>query len=391
MVSTTNPNKVNKQIRLYISRNIVGTSNYVEFGELTSGTHNFTLSSQKEKVLSPQKILRKFPLNPNIAEGNSEITTSGPVGMLINGVEILNYKSTDKIYYGPLQSVNVLSGGKGYDVINPPELEVSEGNALIQPILSGSVEKVYVVPQEFNINTVVSIALTGGNGTGASFEPVIERKRRELIFDAKQINEGGGVDVDVDTITFLSNHGLSNGEPIIYISSTVSPVGIGNFKGNNFDTGETLENETTYYAKYVNNKTMELYPTFTDYVSGINTIGFTTAGTAGLQKFVTRQKNVLTGIKVLNGGSGYSNRKLRVSATGISTENDVVTYTNHGFKDGELITYSYEQTQISGLSTSKQYYVIKIDDNNFKLALSKLNANQGYSIDLTSIGSGSTH
>ena len=368
VVSTTNPNKVNKQIRLYISRNIVGTSNYVEFGELTSGTHNFTLSSQKEKVLSPQKILRKFPLNPNIAEGNSEITTSGPVGMLINGVEILNYKSTDKIYYGPLQSVNVLSGGKGYDVINPPELEVSEGNALIQPILSGSVEKVYVVPQEFNINTVVSIALTGGNGTGASFEPVIERKRRELIFDAKQINEGGGVDVDVDTITFLSNHGLSNGEPIIYISSTVSPLGIGNFKGNNFDTGETLENETTYYAKYVNNKTIELYPTFTDYVSGINTIGFTTAGTAGLQKFVTRQKNVLTGIKVLNGGSGYSNRKLRVSATGISTENDVVTYTNHGFKDGELITYSYEQTQISGLSTSKQYYVIKIDDNNFKLA-----------------------
>ncbi len=368
IVSTSVPSKVNKQIRLYISKNLVGTNNYATFGQLTSGTHNFTLSSQKEKVLSPQKILRKFPLNPNIADGNSQTTTSGSVGMLVNGVEILNYKSNDKIYYGPLESVNVLSGGSGYDVINPPNLVVSEGSALIQPILSGSIEKIYVVPQDFSINTIVSVALTGGNGVGAAFEPVLERKRREIIFDAKQIDDGGGVDVDNETITFLSRHGLSNGDPIIYISSTVTPLGVGNFKGNNFNSGQTLENETTYYAKSVNDSTIQLYPTFTDYVSGINTIGFTTSGTAGLQKFVTRQKTTLTGIKILNGGTGYSNRKLRVSPTGISSENDIVTFTNHGFNDGELVTYSYEQTQISGLSTTKQYYVIKIDDDNFKLA-----------------------
>ena len=48
------------------------------------------------------------------------INISGPVGMLINGVEISNYKSNDKIYYGPLSSVEVLNAGDGYDVINPP-------------------------------------------------------------------------------------------------------------------------------------------------------------------------------------------------------------------------------------------------------------------------------
>ena len=31
--------------------------------------------------------------------------------MLINGVEISNYKTFDKIYYGPLESVELLNGG----------------------------------------------------------------------------------------------------------------------------------------------------------------------------------------------------------------------------------------------------------------------------------------
>ena len=40
--------------------------------------------------------------------------------MLINGVEIRNYKSDDKIYYGTLKSIEVLNGGNNYDVINLP-------------------------------------------------------------------------------------------------------------------------------------------------------------------------------------------------------------------------------------------------------------------------------
>ena len=384
----------NKEIRIYFSKSLIGSSDYVGFGELTSGTHKFTLKSQKEKVISAQKILRKFPLSVNIGDGQSDLTEPGPVGMLINGTEILNYKSNDKIYYGPLNSIDVLSGGNGYDVINPPILTLSSGTALVQPIISGSIEKIYVDPQDFDIDVIVSIAITGGNGKGASFEPVIQRRRREIEFDARQLSNGGGVDVTTETITFLTNHGLINGEPIIYRPGNNSPLGIGTFNGSNADTGNTLLEESTYYTKYINDSTIQLYNSLSDLATGINTVGFTTIGTSGIHKFATNPKNTLSEIKVLNGGSGYTNRKLRVLPIGISTTNSTITFTNHGFESGELVTYNYETTAISGLSSSKQYYVIKSNNDTFKLADAGIggtfrdNYERGKYVSFTSSGSG---
>jgi|688.fasta_scaffold02221_10 hypothetical protein len=357
----------NLQIKLYASRSVIGSSNYISFGELTSGTHNFILNSQKQKVLSPQKILRKFPLSVNIGDGQSDLTEPGSVGMLINGVEVSSYKSNDKIYYGPLKSVDVLNGGTGYDVINPPVLSLSSGSALVQPIVNGSVEKIYIDPQDFDIDVVVSVALTGGNGNGSSFEPVIEKRRREIEFDAKELSYGGGIDITNETLTFLTPHSLIDGQPITYRPGNNPPLGIGPFNGSNSDSGQTLVDESTYYVKFVNDTTIQLYQSLSDYRSGINTVGFTTIGTSGIQKFVTGTKNTLTHIKVLNGGSGYQNKKLRVLPTGISTADSTIKFTNHRFNSGELVTYDYQTTAISGLSTEKQYYVMKVDDDNFKL------------------------
>jgi len=357
----------NLQIRLYASRSVIGSLNYLYFGNLTAGTHKFTLSYQKEGIISPQKILRKFPLNIIKKKGGSDLTSPGSVGMMVNGVEILSYKSNDKIYYGPLEKVNILNGGKNYDVINPPLLSVSGGNALVQPVIVGSIEKIYVTPQNFDIDVVVSVAVTGGNGKGCSFNPIIERKRREIEFDARELGYGGGVDINFETITFKSKHGLINGEAVIYRPGKNPPLGIGSFGGNNFDTGKTLKSESTYYVKYISDSTIQLYQSYNDFISGINTVGFTTMGTSGIQKFVTEPKNTLTEIKVINGGSGYTNRKLRVSPSGISTTNHIISFTNHGFKTGELVVYEYETTGIIGLSTLNQYYIIKIDDDNFRI------------------------
>jgi len=359
----------NLQIKLYNSRSVIGTSNYIQFGPLTSGTHNFTLSSQKDGKISPQKLLRKFPLNYNIKNKESDLTDPGYVGMLINGVEISNYKSNDKIYYGPVSDVKVLNGGSDYDVINPPLLEFSDGNALIQPIISGSVEKVYIDPLDFNIDVVVSISLTGGNGKGATFEPVIERKNREIEFDARQISYGGGVDPTFETITFLSNHNLIDGQSIIYNSSNNPQLGIGTV----IDPNITLKNGSTYYTKYISDTTIQLYQSFSDYTSGINTVGFTTTG-SGIQKFLTETKNTLTQIKVISGGSGYTNRKLRILPLGVSTSNNYLYSSNHGFSDGDLVVYSNAGISttisypISGISTLNQYYLLKEDDDKFRLA-----------------------
>lgn len=360
-----------KQAKLYSSASLIGTDDYVQFGKypgtIPSGTHNFILYSQKSNLISAQKIFKKFTLDPQVGSNQKITTIPGSLGILKNGVEIYNYKSNNKIYYGHLENVKVLNGGYDYDVINPPYLKLSTGSALAQPVVTGSFQKVYVDPQDFDIDAVVSIAVTGGNGNGASFEPVIETYRREIDFDARPIGFGGGLDYINERISFVSSHNLINGQAIIYDNNNCSEIGIGTYKGSNLDQSKTLKNGAIYYAKVINDKTIEIYNTFLDYSSGINTVGFTTIGNSGVQKFKTEIKNTLTGIKIINGGNGYSNRKLRVKQSGISTSNFTINYNDHGFSDGDIVNYSYETSSIAGLSTSNQYYILKIDSNSFRL------------------------
>ena len=370
----------NQKIRLYNSRSVIGTNNYIKLqsslaGSLPSGTHNFLLNSQKENKISPQKILRKFPLSPNIGDGKSDLTEPGYVGVLINGVEIANYKTLDKVYYGPISAVNILNEGTGYDVINKPLLSFSSGTALIEPVVSGSIQKIYVDPQDFNVDVVVSVNLTGGNGTGASFEPVLETKNRGIEFDAREISYGGGIDVNAETITFLSNHNLIDGQPITYNPQNNPSLGIGTFGGLNISDGQTLNSGSTYYTKYISDTTIQLYKSNSDYQSGINTVGFTTVGTSGIHQFLTEPKRTLSSIKVINGGSGYENRNLRVLPIGVSTANNTLYFPNHGFKDGERVVYSNAgittsspSSAISGISTLNQYYILKEDEDTFRLA-----------------------
>ena len=362
------------KIKLYTSPSFIGSDQYVTFKPLpvNSGRHYFTLYSQKDNKIGAQKLLKKFPIESNIQDGTSELTVPGSTGMLINGVEILNYKSEDKIYYGPLESIEVLNGGTDYDVINPPEISISSSNgitALAQPVIRGSIQKVLVDPQEFEVNSVVSIVVTGGNGSGAVFEPIIQKKRREIEFDGRVSTNSGGIDVGLDTLTFLTNHKLSNGEPIVYNSNGNIEIGIGNFSGSNVDQSKNLQDGTVYYPQIVNSTTIKLYDSLVNYSSGINTIGFTTANTAGIHKFETvDQKNNITEVKVLNGGTNYENRKLIVNPSAISLIENTVTHKNHNFNEGDLIVYDYQTSPITGLSTANQYYVIKIDDNKFKLS-----------------------
>ena len=91
----------------------------------------------------------------------------------------------------------------------------------------------------------------------------------------------------------------------------------------------------------------------------------------GIHKFRLKDsKNHLRSVKVLNSGQGYANRKLLVKPVGISTIRDTVYFNDHGFKSNELIEYSVETggTVITGLSTTNQYRVIKVNDDEFRIA-----------------------
>jgi hypothetical protein len=380
------------KIRLYSSLSFVGTDNFLTFSDsnFANQTHRFTLYSQKSGIIGAQKLLKKFPLSESIDTGTGELTIPGSVGMLINGVEVNNYKSDDKVYYGPLKSISVLNGGINYDVINPPLISVSSGTgstALVQPVVSGSIKKVYIDSQDYDINTIVSIGVTGGNGSGCVLEPILTKRRRDIFFDGRLSTNSGGISSTTNQLLFLTDHNLSNGELIVYNSNGNSSIGIGT-------TNLTLVNNAIYYSKVDNNRTVRLFQTNSDYLSGINTVSFNGTNTGGTHKFSTAAfKNTISEIKILNGGNGYTNRELIVSSTGISTINDTISFENHGFESGELVTYRYETSAI-GISTLSQYYILKNNDDSFRLCDAGIggtnisNYNRKNYIKFSSTGSG---
>jgi hypothetical protein len=380
-------------IKLYKSKSFVATNiEYVTFGDnialsndeinsnqFPTGSQRITLYSQRNKEVFPQNLLVKFDLDNETEKSSNLIETPvGQIGMLKNGVEISGYKTNDKIYYGPIEDVIVTNGGTGYDVINPPVLEVEYGQAKVQPVVVGSFEKILVSPQNFSIidsSTDIVVNVRGGNGSGASLRPILSRyENREVEFDSRLSEDGGGIDVSQEKITFNSSHNFFDGQEIIYDNNGNGSLGIGTFGQLNSNTGRFLVPNSSYYASVINENSIRIYPTIKDFNSGINTVGFTTIGTSGIHKFKTKQGFTITDFSIIDPGKGYSNRKLRInSSSGISTNNNSFIFKNHGFLDGELVEYSVEDsssvgTPISGLSTNSSYYVIKIDDDTFRIA-----------------------
>ena len=217
----TASNGIDKIIRLFPSRSFITVTNvdeanppYLEFTNvgISSGSHRFVLLRHKNEQIGVQKILKKFPAEVNIKSGKSVKTDPGTTGLLKNGVEIANYKSLDKIFFGPLSEFKILNQGKGFDVINPPTISVpSPGTgttALVQPVVSGSIEEVLVDQQEFDVERVLSVTISGGNGSGAILKPVVVPRHREIIFDGRLKNIRGGVDHINDILEFTRPHNL---------------------------------------------------------------------------------------------------------------------------------------------------------------------------------------
>jgi hypothetical protein len=412
VLEPSNPGDIKNKIRLYNARSFIGTNNYVQFSRSSStNTHTFTLEEQGEdKKLAPKKALRKISLNPNIQSGGESETHPGPVGILINGVEIINYKSNDKIYYGPLTNPIIVNSGSEYDVLSPPRVVVSNPvvgvgtTALVDLVIRGNLKEVLVDPNDVDIERVVSATISGGNGSGSVLQPIIEERFREIDFNAQISTLGGGINVQDETISFLEVHNLQNGTPIVYNPNGNAPLGIGTFGGSNTDQSRFLVNGSVYYPEVLNTSSIKLYNTIFDLNAGINTIGFTTSNAGGIHKFrLLEGKSILTDIKVIDGGSGYENRSLKVKPGGISTTSSTISFENHGFNHGDLINYrtsvgfgyTFDQS-IAGLSTNNQYYVIKLDNTEFRLANagiktsapSKDDFNRGKYVTLSSTGFG---
>ena len=361
------------QIKLFASRSLIEGGSSLEFTSAGAGTHKFVLANQKSEAIYPQQLLKKFPIVRNIKDGKGTSTIPGSTGMLVNGTEVVNYKSNDKIYFGPIKNVRLYNGGKNYDVINPPTIEIGSPGAayttaLVRPVVRGSVTEVQIDPQDFDLVDVTSITIDGGNGSGAVLQPILETRYREIEFDARSTSGGGNISNSDDTITFDKPHNLRSGDAIVYSRNGNNAIGIGTFGGSNTHQDKALASGSVYFAQVVNTTTIKLYETFENYSSGISTVGFTTFS-QGIHKFrLFDGKKNISAIKVTNPGSGYENRQLKVKSENISSVSDSITFNNHGFSDGDKILYTTDNTAVTGLNTNVQYQVLKIDDHSFRLA-----------------------
>ena len=383
-----NPDKI---LRLYPSRSFITVTNvnlarppYIEFtntGISTTGTHKIVLHLQDFwrwiEQIGVQKILKKFPAEANIKSGNSVKTEVGTTGILKNGVEIANYKSLDKIYYGPLSDFIIFNQGKNFDVVNPPQISVpapagAGTTALIQPVITGELKEVLVDQQNFDIERISSITLSGGNGSGAILKPIVTKRKRVITFDGRLRSSRGGVDHIADIIYTDLPHNLQSGEPLIYGNNGHPSIGIGTFAGSNTVQNKTLIDGSVYYPEVVGISSIKLYPTAKDYSAGINTVGFTVENQTGNHKFtLLNLKNHLKSVKVIEKGSNYVNRKLILKPVGITTVDNSINFKDHGFITGDLIQYSPTSGDANhapvGLGITTRYRVLKLDEDKFRL------------------------
>ena len=135
-------NQTQTKVALYQSPNQIGSASTVQIGIGSTGGHTFVLEKHANRKLEIDSVFRKFPLSQNLFLSSKHETPTDDIGVLIDGVQIRSPRSSNIIYFGPLESIDIFNGGRDYDVINPPSLEIENvsGNpALADPVLSGVV------------------------------------------------------------------------------------------------------------------------------------------------------------------------------------------------------------------------------------------------------------
>ena len=345
------------RISLAKSRTNIFNGIFVSISSSTTVTNNkIELYEFKSKTLGTQKLLRE--LSSPIDDGNIYKTNPGFTGMLLNGVEILNYKAKESIYYGEIKEVEITAPGSNYDIINPPVLSITDSLGIGATgfcAISGSLQEIRIIDPGFDYLDTPIIKITGGNGVGAKAFANMKLVEHESTFNSQGSADLIGIGSALSTIGFTTYHKFRNGEQVIY--KTDSQRGVGG-----------LSTDSSYFVSVKDNFTIKLHKTLDDAISGINTITLSSYGIGNHKLKSYNQKSVVGSINVENSGSGYENKKRTTTHLGINTSLSQIVINNHGYNSGEKIVYTTDFTPISGLSTNTEYIVTKVDDNSFKLS-----------------------
>ena len=363
-----------KNIKLSTSLNRVYTKDYLSIvGSVTDNTFYYSDFFDIEKVLNIKKpfVLKSKRLVkriiPPIDQSDPIETVPGKIGIFKNGVELLNYKSKNNIYYGGIEAVEVLSGGEDYDIINPPSLEFFDGEnadgdtnggigATGNFVIKGSVRDIIVLSGGYNYVNPPTVKVSGGNGTLCDVSPVMETYTHGATIDSAS---GFNVGLSTDKITTLEDHLFVPGERVIY-----------NCELNKQEIGG-LKNKAIYYVGVANSTSFTLHNSESDGKNNINPIDLTGFG-EGRHKFdAVKKKKRLSALNVTSSSDDFTFRKVSYDPSSVSEPIDfyknTINIPNHGFSTGEIVIYESSTTPITGLTSSSSYYIGSIDKDNFKL------------------------
>lgn len=325
------------------------------------------------------KILRKIEPPKNDSKVN--FTLSGTTGIFVNGVEVLNYKSEDYIYYNKIDSLNLISRGNNYDAINTPEISLIDDNGSgckIYPFITGEFKEIRVIDGGFDYLETPSITISGGNGRGAIAEPSMGLYEYSVNFDSS--GNSGLINLTTGTIGFSTYHNFYPGEEVFYEVPEDSSAIDGLFKN------------SKYYVGKISDLSIRLYTTYEDAVAKVNQVTFVSYGYGKNTLRSVEEKNRIDSIKIISGGVNYSNKKVFVDSVGINTySNIIVCPDKHGYETNEKVIYNHYGSSIVGISTTSTYYVNVIDEYSFNLSSSKIEDLNNFSkVAITSAGIG-TH
>jgi hypothetical protein len=342
----------NNNIKLSRSRENIFVEKFVDIEGNLSGCRlellEFNDNNFNSLKLKAQNLIKKIS-KPELIEDKEE-TDSGTIGIFVNGVELLNYKSSDKLFYGPIEQIFVTSEGDNYDVINPPNLVVTDsiGNGF-QGYCSviGELKRFDIIDPGFDYIEEPSITISGGNGSGA------KSKVKTINFTHAPEFNSKIVDISNNTIEFFEPHKFGENEKVIYETDGQKSV-----------LGLTTNSE--YYVSIIDLFKVKLHTNLTDSVRKINPINFNEEGLGihRLKSLLSKKK--ISSVEIISPGSGYQNKKTKVSK--INTASDTLTIINHEYSDGEIISYYPQSDVIVGLTSSKSYYATKISNDEIKLS-----------------------
>ena len=341
-------------IKLARSLSNVSSETYVAFtGSVVDNRLELAIFANKS-ILS-QNLIRK--IQPPVSSPIAYPTPTGKTGILINGVEILNYKSNDQVHYGSVQNISVTAEGSGYDVVNPPLVTITDPvgsgvSAFCE--VQGSLERIDVVDGGFDYITTPTLKVSGGNGIGCVVYPNLVLKDHSPEFNSTE--DGELVNLTNNTIGFSTFHKFADGELVTY-----NPEGQTAIAG--------LTTDAAYYCCVKSATTVTLHKEYDNAVDGLSAIDLTDYGT-GLHKLeCANQKRVISSVSIASSGIGYRNRLTSITSAGINTATNTINIVNHGYRTGEKLRYDTKSINpISGLTTQTDYYVSDVDGNSFRLS-----------------------